>query len=540
MVNGGDTRWQRLVSNLRQTSTWLLWLSPLMLMIDRVIWQDRVNLGWQPNVGSAWLIIMAWLLVNLGFYLKNRYSKSPWSQSWLLIIAMILLAAYIMMTGTLTELVAVVIFGMMANSLLHPTLTVMLANLIIVEITVVIIRAWLTSTVGQAFYILNILLLTIYCLTLLLLNLKKLDKQPSPKEVNEVAPAVNNSLTTLINNLNSGILRIKSDMTIDLYNAASLNILDTNVALGGRQLGEVLPLVDLSGKPFDLIASIKQAQRTEALDEVIYTYQNGEKIRLEITISPVKNNYGVNENQEYLLILRDVTKAKNLEQERDEFISVVSHELRTPIAIAEASLSNLALMLDRKTDKRILKQALAKSHDQIILLAAMMNDLSSLARANRTEIVEMESIDLRETSQAIYDKYTSQFADKKLQFDLDFDQKLTKIKTNRLYFEEIIQNLLTNALRYTPKGGVILAFKRRAGVLEVSVKDTGVGISKVDQEKIFEKFYRAEDFRTRETGGTGLGLYVARRLALKINGQLTVKSRLGFGSTFSLTLPLKK
>lgn len=348
------------------------------------------------------------------------------------------------------------------------------------------------------------------------------------------------SLNTLINNLNSGILRVTTDMTIDLYNAACLNILDTNLTLTGQKLGHILPLANLDGEAVEIEPLLKSSQRTVVIDDVLFEYQDGEKIRLEITISPIKNVYGVNESGQFLLILRDITKAKNLEQERDEFISVISHELRTPIAISEASLSNLAIMLKRKADLRSIKTALLKAHNQILLLAAMMNDLASLARANRNEIVEIERVDLRELAQVIYEKYATQFNEKNLRFDLDFDPKLSKFKTNVLYLEEIVQNLLTNALRYTPKGSVTLSFKKRADAVEIAVADTGIGINKADQARIFEKFYRAEDYRTRETSGTGLGLYVAQRLAVKLGGELTLKSRIGFGSTFCLNLPLPK
>ncbi|MDO4870938.1 MAG: ATP-binding protein [Candidatus Saccharibacteria bacterium] len=537
MVNGGEkTYWQQLLKSLRYASDWMLWLAPLLLVINQFIGQVDFN---RKAFGWAWLILTVWILMNLAFYFKSQSMSNSKLKSLFLILTIIFLVSYVVVTGNLTELTSVVAFSIMANSLLNPSLVVMLINLAVVEVVVIIARDWVATSIGQSFYVLNVLLLTVYCATLLVLNLGKSSSRAQLSRKTNQPLIDESSLNTLINNLNSGILRVKSDMTVDLYNAASLGILDTNLSLTSLSLNEILPLEDLTRNPIDLEKRLKQAQRVEIIDDVIYSYRNGEQIRLEITISPVKNNYGVNENQEYLLILRDITKAKNLEQERDEFISVVSHELRTPIAIVEASLSNLAILLDRKTDKRILKQTLSKSHDQIVLLAAMMNDLSSLARANRTEIIETQVIDLNKLSQTIYEKYIPQFNDKKITFDLDFDQKLTKIKTNSLYLEEIIQNLLTNALRYTPKGNVTLSFKKHANNLEILVADTGIGIGRSDQAKIFDKFYRVEDYRTRQTSGTGLGLYVSRRLAMKLGGELSVTSRIGFGSTFCLKVPLR-
>jgi len=103
--------------------------------------------------------------------------------------------------------------------------------------------------------------------------------------------------------------------------------------------------------------------------------------------------------------------------------------------------------------------------------------------------------------------------------------------------EEILQNLLTNSLKYTETGGIALSASVKARQVEIAVIDTGLGIAKNQQAQIFDKFYQVKDYRTANRGGLGLGLYVAKQLAHKLGGQLKVKSRIGFGSTFSLILP---
>ena len=110
---------------------------------------------------------------------------------------------------------------------------------------------------------------------------------------------------------------------------------------------------------------------------------------------------------------------------------------------------------------------------------------------------------------------------------------------SRLYLEELLQNFITNAIKYTTQGSVTIIARSSAGKVMFSVKDTGIGISRSDQNKVFNKFYRSEDYRIRETGGTGLGLYVSTKLARKLHTTIELKSRLNHGSTFSFTLPVE-
>jgi signal transduction histidine kinase len=104
---------------------------------------------------------------------------------------------------------------------------------------------------------------------------------------------------------------------------------------------------------------------------------------------------------------------------------------------------------------------------------------------------------------------------------------------------DLLQNIVNNAIKYTKKGEVSLTISKHDNDITFAIKDTGIGISKTDRLKIFDRFYRSEDYRTRETGGTGLGLYVASRLAKQIGTKINLDSQINKGSTFSFTLPIK-
>lgn len=345
-------------------------------------------------------------------------------------------------------------------------------------------------------------------------------------------------LTALINSLNAAILSITTAGTVRVYNAALLNLVDTNQSLSGKNVDDVLNLYDDNGEPVSLIDLLHASQKSINRDDLTHRFSDGETIRLDISCAPIRGQFGKTRKQRkgYILVLRDITQAKSLEEERNEFISVVSHELRTPITIAEGSLSNLQLLMQRKQDPKLLAPAVKDAHSQIIYLANMVNDLSTLSRAERGVADTPEKVDIRALLDEIYHRYHHVADDKKLDLNVDTSHDLGTIVVSRLYLEEILQNFVTNAIKYTQRGSVNLSAHRTGRQIEFVVQDTGIGISKSEQRRIFEKFYRSEDYRTRETSGTGLGLYVVHKLADKMSASIKFQSRLNHGSRFSLIL----
>ena len=315
-------------------------------------------------------------------------------------------------------------------------------------------------------------------------------------------------------------------------------MLDTNSELKGKNIDDVISLTDIEHKRFRLVRHFRTARSVESRED-LSTVISGETIRLSVIYSAVRNanSHQTSSDDGYVVILRDITKQKSLEEERDEFISVVSHELRTPITIAEGSLSNVQLMMGRKDiPKTTLAENVKTSHDQVLFLAKMVNDLSTLSRAERGVADATEEIDVAVMVHDLYNEYGPQAEAKGLHFNLDASPQLGTVVASRLYLKELLQNFITNAIKYTKKGEVTLIVKKVGDSLEFAVKDTGIGISKSDQAHVFDKFWRSEDYRTRETGGTGLGLYVTRKLAKKLGVHIALSSRLNHGSTFSFTM----
>jgi two-component system, OmpR family, phosphate regulon sensor histidine kinase PhoR len=350
-------------------------------------------------------------------------------------------------------------------------------------------------------------------------------------------------ILTIVNNLADAVLSTDKNGIIRVYNAACLNLLDTNSSLNGHHIDEILTLYGPDDKPIDMFKTLEKARSVVIRDDLTITIE-GETLRLEVTYSPIRSSYSRSKKAQtqdgYIMILRDVTKAKSLEEERDEFISVVSHELRTPITITEGTISNVQVMMGRPgISETILRDGIDTAHEQILYLSKMVNDLSTLSRAERGVADTPEEIDVRNLVDDLYNEYEPQAKKRKLHFDLDLSSHLGHVTASRLYLKELLQNFITNALKYTKEGSITLEVQRKNDQITFTVKDTGIGISKSDQAKIFNKFYRSEDYRTRETSGTGLGLYVAAKLAKKIGTKIELSSRLNHGSSFSFKLVSK-
>lgn len=349
-------------------------------------------------------------------------------------------------------------------------------------------------------------------------------------------------ILTIINNLTDAAFTTDEKGSILMYNAACLDLLDTNDSLKNKNIGDLFKLSDKDQTSANLLELLKQATRATRRDDLNHTYADGESVRLEITFAPIRSNYSLIKKRDelggYIVIMRDVTKQKSLEEERDEFISVVSHELRTPITIVEGSLSNLDFMMQqpKKVNQKVLTDAVTTAHDQVLYLAKMVNDLSTLSRAERGVADAPEEIDVKELLHALHQRYEKEAQAQKLHLNLDLGHKLGTVNVSRLYLEELLQNFITNAIKYTKEGTVTIIAKREKNLVTFSVKDTGIGMSRSDQTKVFHKFYRSEDYRIRETSGTGLGLYVSAKLAHKLHTRIEVSSRLNHGSTFSFDI----
>lgn len=343
-------------------------------------------------------------------------------------------------------------------------------------------------------------------------------------------------LLALINSMGDAVIATNEKGAIRIYNGAALSLLDTNESLLGKPINEVLNLQDLHKQPVDLVAIMQEVTSSTSRSDLKHTFKDGDMISLYINVAPIHLGYQHSGERGFIFLLRDITKEKSLEEERDEFISVVSHELRTPIAIAEGNISNAILLRDHNVDPQLVSSALKDAHDQVVFLSKMANDLATLSRAERgKQNLEIEEVSVADIMHDIQENYQPEADKRKLQLITQVIGDIPPFPTSKLYVQEILQNFVTNALKYTKEGSVTVTAQQLPNHHVVfKITDTGIGISKADQKHLFEKFFRSEDYRTRESSGTGLGLYLVQKLASQIHAQISIESRLNFGSTFSI------
>jgi signal transduction histidine kinase len=238
--------------------------------------------------------------------------------------------------------------------------------------------------------------------------------------------------------------------------------------------------------------------------------------------------------------LRDITKEKTLEEQQEEFISVASHELRTPLAIAEANLSNTMSSPDLPPNVAI-RDPLKQAHNNIIFLSNIIDDLTTLAFAEQEALnIDLKPVLPQELVQEIVHEHAHAARAKGLQLVVANATNVRPILTSSYRIKQVLQNYVTNAIKYSDSGTITVsvdnARQEHDGVI-FCVRDTGIGIPISDQKKIFTKFFRSEEFRTRKYGGTGLGLYICARLAKRLRGKVWFESELKKGSSFYLQVP---
>ena len=350
-------------------------------------------------------------------------------------------------------------------------------------------------------------------------------------------------LVALVNNMTEGVLVLDEKQQVRMYNAAALALFDTNVSLINKNVDDFAKLEDEKEVSVSMKDLLPNGSKPVERHDIKIRYGDNDVASLSIVVTPIRPNYGYDSAEAgYVVTVRDITREKSLEDERDEFISVISHELRTPVTVVEAGVSNSILFAEKLAGGEKVVASLKTAHDQSVFLATMLNDLSTFARAEKDSLeMLLEDINPREIISNLKDSYQAGAVEKGLKIESEIDDSTPdSIVSNRLYVREILQNFITNSMKYSDKGVITLKAKEQDGGVLFSLSDQGIGISVSDQKKVFDKFFRAEDFRTRSSSGTGLGLYITKKLAKLLDAKLGLESEVGKGSTFSIFVPNKK
>jgi two-component system phosphate regulon sensor histidine kinase PhoR len=242
--------------------------------------------------------------------------------------------------------------------------------------------------------------------------------------------------------------------------------------------------------------------------------------------------------QAAVVVLHDITELRRLERARRDFVANVSHEFKTPLTAIQGFAETLlgGALEDRENNRRFLE--IIREH--AVRLARLTDDLLKLSRIEAGKFdLELGPLKLADVIVPCLETAGFKTAQKGQTLEADIPRDLPLVRGDASSLSELLQNLLDNAVQYTPRGGRIRVSVRVAGEQAVlTVSDTGIGIPQAEQERIFERFYRVDAARSREAGGTGLGLAIAKHIAESHGGRIWVDSAVGQGSQFHFSIPL--
>ncbi|PJF21488.1 MAG: histidine kinase [Phototrophicales bacterium] len=296
--------------------------------------------------------------------------------------------------------------------------------------------------------------------------------------------------------------------------------------------GDLQSAID-DGWPFTLAASDNQG--TPLYVEGDLKRPDGLKISIGITYAPMFTTDGKITN--IIANVRDITNFREAQEMQNTFISVVSHELKTPVAIIKGYAATLSRP-DANWNPDVVRETLHVIEEEADRLTALIQDLltASKLQAQRELQLDLGEVWLDEVVRRSVERFSTQT--NKHQFVIHFPADFPSIQGDETKLRQVIDNLLSNAVKYSPNGGVIeVGGEVTDHLVKIYVSDSGVGLTKEDQGRIFERFYRVDGKLSRKTQGTGLGLYLARAIVEAHGGMIRVDSQPGQGSTFYFTLP---
>ena len=341
---------------------------------------------------------------------------------------------------------------------------------------------------------------------------------------------------TILTNMGEGVLLVNGASEMTYANPTAISMLELPDDYIGKALIEINRIPELQ-------ALLKKAAQTETVAFAEIQLGNLREPEAEVTVVPVSAG------QEYVIVIHDVTKERQLERIRADFVANVSHELRTPLTTIRGYAETL--LGENSVRTKTGEQFIVKILNHSARLTSLVSDLLELSRLELGEVeLRPSPCDLHTFRDPILDVFEPLLEESGLVLKWEIPEKFPKVNVDRQLFMQIFVNLIDNAIKYTPDGGTLTVSARicssesteasdpPAEEIVLSVEDTGIGIPMESQSRVFERFYRVDEGRAREMGGTGLGLAIAKHIVLSHNGRIWLESTLGQGSTFHVVLPL--
>ena len=329
-----------------------------------------------------------------------------------------------------------------------------------------------------------------------------------------------NRVSRLTEALDEGILVLRSDLTIDWWNSSATNL------LGLRSSDRGSAVMNLIRDP----AFVEYIHR----DEFIGSIELPSIIQPERLLKFSASGFGDNE---IALVITDITRLKNLEQLRKEFVGNVSHELRTPLTVMRGYLETLQ---DMPANTASVEAAFGQMSEQVTRMQALADDLIMISRleADSQEPV-LKAVDINGLLHSIVSEAQALSGGKHI-ITLDCKEEAV-VQADGSDIRSALSNIIFNAVRHNPDGASItILVSQYQDFIDVSIRDDGVGIDPMEIPRLTERFYRGDNSRNSATGGTGLGLAIVKHSINRYGGRLMINSRLGHGAEFICRLPKER
>lgn len=338
-------------------------------------------------------------------------------------------------------------------------------------------------------------------------------------------------LKTLIDNMGSGLVLINTRGDITLMNGACRKIFRENT---DEWINKLYYDVIQHNEVIRFIQDIFLTEKAERR-QVTMTFQL-EVHYFDVYGAPILSNDG--KLNGVVFVFHDITELKKLEQVRKDFVANVSHELRTPVTSIKGFTETL---LDgAMSDPQLCEKFLTIINKESERLQSLIHDLLQLSRLEQSQFqLNLQTSDLRELVEDVIELLKNKADVKEIQMKSVYSGN-TKLYIDPIRMKQVIINLINNAIAYTPNGGnIFVEVKELVDEVQLVIVDTGIGMSELEIPRIFERFYRIDRARSRNSGGTGLGLAIVKHIIELHDGRIDVESKLGKGTTFTITIPKK-
>lgn len=339
--------------------------------------------------------------------------------------------------------------------------------------------------------------------------------------------------------IGEGLIAVDKHGKVEVVNAAAMHLLgyDEEEMVGQnvfsllRAIDEKGELIPDSKRPIEI--ALKKSKTVTA--RLGYIRKDYRQFPAKVTVAPIILH---GELIGAIELFSDITREKQLEHMKDEFLSVASHELRTPMGAIRANLS-MILEGDYGPVSKDLTEPLTDMKNSTIRLVELVSDLLNVARieAGRMRFT-VTNTDIAETARSVVHDLAPLGKEKGVQISLKAGKKDKDAQADPDKIKQVLTNLIGNSLKFTDTGTIIVTVTPQKDMVEISVTDTGIGITSDDQNKLFGKFNQITSAQAGKPAGTGLGLYISREIIRKMGGDMWIKASVpGKGSTFAFTLP---